>query len=112
MTVLHAELLQRLQPVVAVRRPVAVLVADGDDRIEEEADLLDARAISRLTWASDGSRWYGVGSTLVDRQRDEQQRIAAERIVVPPEDGAALVLDLRRELIERAGRRRASSRPA
>ena len=38
-----AELLQRLQPVVAVRRPVLVLVADRDDRIQEEADLLDHR---------------------------------------------------------------------
>ena len=38
-----------------------------------------------------------------DRQRDDQQRLAAERIVVLPEDGAAFVLDLRRELVERAG---------
>src|SRR6185436_5777569 len=34
-----AELLQRLQAVVAVGRPVLVLVTNRDDRIEEQSDL-------------------------------------------------------------------------
>src|SRR5207302_8034716 len=36
-----AELLQRLQTMVAVWRQVLAVVADGDDRIEEAADRLD-----------------------------------------------------------------------
>jgi hypothetical protein len=35
------ELLQRLQAVVAVRRPVALVLTHHDDRIEEHADLFD-----------------------------------------------------------------------
>ena len=37
----RADLAQRLQTMIAVRRPVAVVLADGDDRIEEAAELFD-----------------------------------------------------------------------
>ena len=40
---LRAEPPHRLQPVVAVGRPVAIVVADDDDRIEEAAELFDHR---------------------------------------------------------------------
>ena len=64
--------------------------------------IFSTTPISRLTCASDGSRWYGVGSTAGDRQRHDQQRLAAERIAVAAEHGAAVVLDLRRQRVERA----------
>ena len=52
--------------------------------------IFSTTPINRLTCASEGSRWYGVGSTRRDRQRDDQQRLAAERIAVAPEHGAAV----------------------
>ena len=86
-TVLHAELLHRLQPMVAVRRPVLVVVADRDDRIEEAADLLDD-AHQPLDVRVRGIALEGRRLDACDRQRDEEQRLAAERVAVAREHGA------------------------
>ena len=96
---LHAELLQRLQPMVAVRREVLAVLAHDDDRIEEAADLLDDR--HQLLDVRVG-RVALVRRRLdaVDRQRDEQQRRAAERIAVASDDGAAVVFDLRGQPVD------------
>ena len=50
--------------------------------------------VSRLTCASERSRWKGVGSTLVDRQGGQDLPVAAERVAVGAERRAAVLLDL------------------
>ena len=42
--------------------------------------VLSIACVSLRTCASLTSRWNGVGATLSMRQRDEQQRVAAERL--------------------------------
>ena len=51
----RAETTHRLQPVIAVGRPVTVVVTNHDERIEKPIERFD-HVISRLTCASDGSR--------------------------------------------------------
>ena len=79
-------------------------MADGDDRIEEAADLLD-HAHQPLDVRVGRIALIRRRLDARDRQRDEQQRLPAERIAVAAEHGAAVLLDLRRERVERAGRR-------
>ena len=70
-----------------------VVVADGDDRIEEAADLFDdahqpldvrVRRIALVRRRLDA----------IDGQRDEQQRRAAERVAVARQNGAAVRFDV------------------
>jgi hypothetical protein len=87
-----AELPHRLQAVVPVRRPIALGVADDDQRIEKASDFLD-----------DGHQPFHVRLRRValircrldrvDRQGDEQDGRPAERIVIRPEHCTAIVLD-------------------
>src|SRR5262249_31760426 len=102
---LDAELLQRLQAVIAVRRQVLAVLADRDDRIEEPPERPD-----------DGHELLHVrvgGVALVRRRLDAahpprrpRQRRAAEWIGIATEDGALVFLDLRREPIELTARDR------
>ena len=50
--------------------------------------------ISRLTCGSDGSRWYGVGSTRSIGSATSRTECAAKGSLVRTEDGAAVRLDL------------------
>ena len=59
--------------------------------------IFSTTAISRLTCASEGIALVRRRLDAGDRQRDEQQRTPAEGIVVPAEDRASFLVDLRRE---------------
>ena len=60
-------------------------------------------SVSRLTWASERSRWKGVGATFADRQRRQDLPVAAQRVAEDREDRAAVLLDLRRNSSTGAG---------
>ena len=104
---LRAELAQRLQAMIAVRRPVPVALTDRHDRIEKAAqrfdDLhepLDVR-LRRVTLVR-------RRLDTIDRERREEDGGAAERLAVRGEHGAAVLVHLRREpggrrIVERFG---------
>src|SRR5207244_9995806 len=94
-----AELLQRLQTMVAVWRQVLAVVADGDDRIEEAADRLDdahqpldvrIRRIALVRRRLD----------LLYRKARQHDRLPAEWIVVATEHGAAIIFNLTGEAVD------------
>ena len=99
MIVLRAQLPHRLQAVVAVRRPVAFLVPHDDEGIEEAADLLDdghqALHVRLGRIALIRRRLDGV-----DRQRDQQDGRAAERVAIAAQHGSAIVFDAGTQLAE------------
>ena len=80
-------------------RPVSIVLADRDYRIEKPADGLDD-AHQPLNvcvgWIALVRRWLDEGH----RQRSHQQRLAAKWIVVRAENGAAVALDLCGELAD------------
>ena len=84
---------------VAVRRQVLPVLAHRDDRIEEASDRFDHAhqpfdvRVGRIALVR---RRFDA----IDRQRDEQQRRAAERIAVAAHHGAAVRFDLGCEAIE------------
>ena len=109
---LRAELLHGLQAVVAVRRPIAVVLANQHERIEEAPDLLD-HGHQFLDVRLGRIALVGRRFDLVDRQRHDQHRRAAERVAIGAQDRAAVVLD--RAPSARAAsrcRRSASRRPS
>ena len=85
----QAEHLRRRQPMAAIRRPEpAILAAHHDERIEERAGLVDLGAealdVRGRQVALKGSGLHGV-----ERQRGEQQRAPAERLVICADGRAA-----------------------
>ncbi len=101
---LAAQLLERVQAVVAVGRPVgAVFAAHGDDRVEEAADLVHALHEALQVRLGEVAL-EGRGGDLVDRQRDEELPLPAERLPVGADDGRAVGFDQRGELFDRSGR--------
>jgi hypothetical protein len=98
----RAEATHRLQPVIAVGSPVAVTVANDDERIEEAIERFDHRhqpldvRIRRV--ALKRGRLDPV-----DRQRDDEDGFAAERIAIGAKHGTPVAFDRRRQRIGRAG---------
>ena len=92
----YAQLLERLQAMVAVWREIRFVAADDDDRIEEAADFLDDGhqpldvRIGRIALVR-------CRLDAIQGKRNEEQRLAAERIVVRGEHCAVIGLDLRRQ---------------
>ena len=84
---------------VAVRRPIAIVLANQHQRIEEAPDLFDHRhqfldvRVRRIAL-------IGRGLDLVDRQGDDQHRRGAEWIPIHPQDGAGVALYGRGEIEE------------
>ena len=81
---------------IAVGRPVAVVLPHDDQRIEKAADLLDHRHQSLDV----GLRRIALVRRrldAVDRQRDDEHGAAAKRIAVLPEHRAAVRCDTRRK---------------
>src|SRR5687767_6192989 len=82
---------------VAVRGPVAaVLGADGHDRVEVAAELVDRGAESGDVGVGEVAL-VGRGLDPVDRQPGEDLPAPAERVPVRCQDGAAVGLDRLRE---------------
>ena len=98
----RAELSHRLQAMVAVRRPVAVVLADRDDRIEKAAERLD-HVHQPLDVRLRGIALKRRRLDAVDRQRGEQHRRPAERLAIRRQHHAAVGFDLS---FERSRRRR------
>ena len=96
---LHAKLLECLQSMVAVRRQIVSIVTDGDDRIEEPADLFDDRhqplhmRVGRIALVRGRL-------DLIDRESREHQGLAAEGVAVAAQYDAAIGFDLAREGLE------------
>jgi hypothetical protein len=87
---------------VAVRSPVLVVVTYGDNRIEKPPDRLDdAHQTLDVRVRRIALIWRRLHP--IDRQRDEQQWRAAERVVVPAQDSAPVGFDLRRQGVNRGG---------
>ena len=100
----RAQLLERSQPMAAVRRAEAVLLAHGDDGIEVAPRLVHRpRQLEHVRVgdvALEGSRF-----DLVHRERGEEQRMSAERLAVGGQHRAALFFDGRGQFLQ-LGRRR------
>ena len=93
---LRADLAQRLQTMVAVRRPVAVVLADGDDRIEKAAERLDdVHQPLHVRLRRIALEWRRLDA--IDRQRRQEHRGAADRLTIRRQHGAAIRLNLSRQ---------------
>src|SRR4029453_4909582 len=93
----RAQLLHRLQSMIAIGRPVLVVVMDEDDRIEKATDLLNHRHETfhvRLGWIA----LIRCRLDALDRHGHEHDARLTKRIAVLAENGAAVLLDAGREL--------------
>ena len=88
------EFFQRLQPVVAVRRPVAFVSVstNDDDGIEEDAHLFD-HAHQAFDVRVRRIALIGRGRNPIDGQRHQEQRLPAHRIEIAREHRALALLD-------------------
>ena len=99
-----AERANRLQPMVAVRRPVdPVRLPDRDHRVQEPAHLVDHGAQAADVQIG-GLALEGARLDPLDRQRGEQDPAPAEGIAIGCEHRAAVCFHLGDELLDR-GRR-------
>src|SRR5262245_694650 len=102
---LRAQAAHRRQPVPPVRRPEAFLGrGDRDQRIEEQARLVE-HAGELLVMRFRQVALEGRGLDLADRQRGEEDGIAAERLAVGAEHDPAFLLDAAADLGDFAGSR-------
>ncbi len=111
---LRAQLLERGQPVIAVRRPVGRrlgLLADDDDRVEEALGLVHRLGEAANVGVGDVAL-EGGGRDLLERERGQHQRVAAQGLAIGRQhcaavagDGVRQVLQLRRRRLERQLRR-------
>ena len=85
---LRAKLSHRLKPVIAVRRPIAVVLPDRDDRIEESAERLD-HGHQPLDVRLGRIALIRRRLDAIDRQRSQDGRRAAERLTVGRQHGAS-----------------------
>jgi hypothetical protein len=95
---------------VPVRRPVAGVLVHDDDRIEEEADLLDD-AHQALHVGVGGVALVGRGLHAIDRQARQDERSPPDRVPILRQDDTAITSDRCREdlqvgRIDRGGLRR------
>ncbi len=90
---------QRLQSMIAIRRPVFVVLANGDDGIEKPAERLDdVHQTLDVRLRRVALKWCGLDP--IDRQRGEQHRRPAERVAIRRQNGAAVALNLTHQGLE------------
>ena len=107
----RAEPAHRLEPVHAVRRPEAFFGAVTAMIGSRNMPVRSRTSASRRWCACDRSRWNGVGSTLSIGRIATQHRLAAERIVVGPDELAAHALHAPRGLLRRPAQARRAATP-